>query len=74
MKTIIAAVATAMLLASPVVVSDSAEAHAGYWKKHRYSRVWVKHHYHVHKRHHRWVRRGGVVTRIVVYPGCGRCW
>ena len=96
MKAIITATAAAMLLASPIVMSDSADAgHRQHWgdydddyRGHRRHRDWDDyddngwkgHHRIVRKRHHRWVRRGGVVIKIIVYPGypaypgCGYCW
>ena len=81
MKTIMTAAAAAMLLASPIVTADSADAHRRHWSS-DHGHYWKHHHRHyVRKRHHRWVRRGGVVIRIIVVPGypayygCGGyCW
>lgn len=88
MKAIMTAVAAAMLLTTPIVTADSADArhrHRG-WDNHHggiyyrqprrsYHRKYVRH------RHHRWVNRGGVVIKIIVFPGqpyyygCGGyCW
>ena len=101
MKTIFAATTAAMLLASPVVTSDTADAgHRQHWgdydddyRGHRRHRDWDDYdddgwkrhhgwkHHKVRKRHHRWVQRGGVDVKIIVYPGypaypeCGGyCW
>ena len=73
MKMIMTALAAAMLVASPVVLSDAAKA--GHKRHH-----WAKHHRHFVK-HHRWARRhhGRIVVRVGYgarygYADCCGCW
>ena len=88
MKSIATAAAALMLLATPIVTADSADAghrHRSWVQQHYHDYGWHPHHrkHHrkiVRKRHHRWVNRGGIVIKIIVLPGapayygCGYCW